>query len=266
MARRGEKESPPKRRIRVRLPRRTIWIAALIVISLQWAVARGKDEKKDKLKPQVIDAGSFQVMVKGQHVVTENFTIEQKDGISTVKAQLKEAAGEDPVMQKSVMEFTSQGELLSYEWSQSSGGSLSVAPKNDFLIERITAPGATKAAEQSFLMPSTTTIIDNNSFIQREVLAWRYLAAECKSDGGSLKCQQGPAEFGVLVPQDRTSMSVRMELVGKEKVSIRGVQRDLLRVNLMGENFQWSLWLDDQDHFKLMRVSIPADDTEVVRE
>jgi hypothetical protein len=250
----------------VRLLRRTVFIAALIVISLQFAAASNKDDKKDKLKPQVVDSGSFQVIKKGEHVLTETFTIEQQEGISIVKAQLKEIVGGDPATQKFYMEFTSQGELLNYDWSQSSGGSLSVEPKNDFLIEKITAPGASKPAEQPFLMPSSSTILDNNFFIQREILAWRYLAADCKSEAGGLKCQQGPAEFGVLVPQDRTSMSIRMELVGKEKISIRGVQRDLLRVNLSGENFQWSLWLDDQDHFKLMRVAIPADETEVIRE
>jgi hypothetical protein len=250
----------------VRLLRRYTCIAAFIVISLQLAAANGKDEKKDKLKPQLVDSGAFQVIVKGQHVLTESFTIEEKEGLSIVKAQLKQTAGTDPVEQKSRMEFTSQGQLISYDWSQSSGGALSVEPKNDFLIERITAPGSGKPAEQPFLMPSTSMVLDNNFFIQREILAWRYLAADCTSEGGGLKCQQGPAEFGVLVPQDRTSMSVRMELVGKEKVKFRGVDRDLLRVNLTGENFQWSLWLDDQDHFKLMRVAIPADDTEVVRE
>jgi hypothetical protein len=250
----------------VRLLRSTTWIVALIVVSLQWAAAGNKDDKKDKLKPQVVDSGSFQVIEKGQHVVTESFTIEQENGISIVKAQLKETAGTDPLLQKFQMEFTSQGELVNYDWSQSSGGSLTVEPKNDFLIERITTPGSAKPAERPFLMPSTSTILDNNFFIQREILAWRYLAVDCKSEAGGLKCQQGPAEFGVLVPQDRTSMSVRMELVGKEKVKLHGVDRDLLRVNLSGENFQWSLWLDDQDHFKLMRVAIPADDTEVVRE
>jgi hypothetical protein len=61
-------------------------------------------------------------------------------------------------------------------------------------------------------------------------------------------------------------MSVRMELVGKEKITIRGAQRDLLRLSLTGENFAWSLWVDDQDHFKLIRVAIPADETEVVRD
>jgi hypothetical protein len=241
--------------------------AALLMmaaVAAQTAAARSKDEKKHDTK-QLVDSGAFDVMVKGQHVITEKFSIEEQSGISIVKAELKEIAGTDPV-QKSELEFTSLGNLLRYEWNDNSGGSLSIMPDNDFLKEKITAPGSSKPAEQSFLMPSTSMILDNNFFVQREVMAWRYLALDCKSEGGNLKCQQGPAEFGVVVPQERNSMSVRLELVGKEKVSIRGVQRDLLRVNLSGETFQWSLWLDDQDHFKLMRVSIPADDTEVVRE
>ena len=57
-----------------------------------------------------------------------------------------------------------------------------------------------------------------------------------------------------------------MELVGKEKVTIRGSERELLRLNLKGESFEWALWLDDHDQFKLMRVAIPADNTEVVRD
>lgn len=248
----------------MKLTRGIICVIAVIVV-VQLSAARGKDEKKDKLKGQMVDSGSFNVIVKGQNVLTETFTIEEQEGVNTVKAQLKEPAGTDPVVQKSTLAFTSQGELLRYEWSQSSGGSLSLVPSNDFLLEKITAAGSGKASEHPFLMPSTSVVLDNNFFIHREVLAWRYLASDCKSEGGSLKCQQGPAEFGVIVPQDQTSMSVRMELVGKEKVSLHGVERDLLRVNLSGENFQWSLWLDDQDHFKLMRVAIPADKTEVVR-
>jgi hypothetical protein len=141
-----------------------------------------------------------------------------------------------------------------------------VTPNNDFLTEKITPANATKPAEQPFLMPTTTTILDNNFFVHRQVLIWRYLAADCKNEGGNLKCQQGPQEFGALVPQDRTSMRVRIELIGKEKVTFRGAEHDLLRLNLTGEAFEWSLWVDDQDHFKLMRVTIPADNTEVIRD
>jgi hypothetical protein len=250
----------------VRAIPKTVCLATLVMaaVALQTAAARTKDEKKHETK-QVVDSGSFDVIVRGQHVITENFSVDQQNGVSIVKAQLKETAGTDPV-QKSDLEFTSQGNLLRYEWSENSGGSLSVMPDNDFLKEKIISPGASKPEERPFLMPSTSVILDNNFFVQREILAWRYLATDCTSEGGNLKCQQGPVEFGVLVPQERNSMSVRLELIGKEKVSIRGIMRDLLRLNLTGEDFEWSLWLDDQDHFKLMRVTIPADKTEVVRE
>lgn len=237
-----------------------------VVIAACLAVPPGRaGDKKEKEKAQAVDSGSFGVFIKGQRVVTETFQIEQIDGISTIKSQLKETGSADAA-QKSELEITSSGELLRYEWSQSSGGSLTVVTKNDFLLEKISTPGSTKPAEQPFLMPSTSIILDNNFFVQREVLVWRYLASDCKPEGGNLKCQQGPAEFGTLVPQDRNSVRVRLELVGREKVNILGTDRDLLRVNLSGENFLWNLWVDDHDQFKLMRVMIPADNTEVIRD
>jgi hypothetical protein len=57
-----------------------------------------------------------------------------------------------------------------------------------------------------------------------------------------------------------------MELVGREKVTIRGVERELLRLNLKGDEFSWALWVDDKDNYKLIRVSIPDANTEVVRD
>ena len=222
------------------------------------------DKKKPAPSP-VVDSGSFGVFVKGQRVITESFRIEQVNGLSTIKAQLKDPASSTTV-QKCELELTSAGELIRYDWSQESGGSLSVVPSNDFLIEKIAASTSGKPSEQPFLMPTTSMVLDNNFFVLREVLAWRYLAADCKSEDTGVKCQQSPAEFGVLVPQDHTSMRVRLELVGKEKVSIHGAQRELLRINLTGEGFEWGLWVDAQDQFKLIRVTIPADNTEVVRD
>ena len=228
--------------------------------------AADKKDKKDKPAPnQVIDSGSFGGFIRGQRVATETFHIEQQSGESIVKSQLKEAAGGDSTSQKSELDMTSGGELLRYEWSQTSGASLSVAPDNDFLKERISTSPTAKAAEQAFLLPSATPILDNNFFIHREILAWKYLAvAPCKDESGHRQCQ--PADFGALVPQDHTSMSVRMELIGKEKITIRGAERELLRLNLTGEDLQWALWLDDNDHFKLIRVAIPADNTVVDRD
>ena len=225
-------------------------------------------DKKDKQKTtanQTIDSGSFGIFIKGQRVATETFHIEQQNGASIIKSQLKDASGSDS-SQKSDLELSPGGELLRYEWSQSSGGSLSVFPDNEFLKERISTSTSSKPAEQAFLLPAVTPILDNNFFIHREVLAWKYLNAVCQPAGGDTKCRQEPADFGTLIPQDRTSMSVRMSLGGKEKVTIRGAERDLLRLNLHGDQFDWALWVDDHDHFKLMKVAIPADNTEVVRD
>ncbi|HET6180907.1 MAG TPA: hypothetical protein VFE61_28570 [Candidatus Sulfotelmatobacter sp.] len=245
------------------------WTVGVVLISSLAFAAGHAGDKKDKAKPegpQTVDSGSFGVFIKGQRVVTETFHIEQLNGNSVIKSQLKETGAADPTSQKSDLQLTSSGELLRYEWSQASGGSLVVIPNNDFLMEKVTAASSGKTAEKPFLMPSTSSILDNNFFVQREVLAWRYLAAACKPESGNLKCQQDAAQFGVLVPQDQTSLSVRLLLVGKEKVMIRGVERELLRLNLSGESFEWGLWLDDKDHFKLIRVAIPADNTEVVRD
>jgi hypothetical protein len=225
-------------------------------------------DKKDKPKPasgQQVDSGSFGVLVRGQRVVTETFSVQQDNGVSIVKSQLKETGTSGSSGQKSDLEMTGTGELLRYEWSDGSG-SLVVTPKDEFLLERITTAASSKPAEQPFLMPNTSAILDNNFFVHREVLAWRYLATNCHTDGGSLKCQEGPADFGVLVPQDRTSMRVRMELVGREKVTIRGTERELLRLNLKGDAFSWALWVDEKDQFKLIRVLISDDNTEVVRD
>ena len=249
----------------------TRWATAIFLCSSVAAItgtASDKD-KKDKAKPpaiQAVDSGSFGVFVRGQRVVTETFSIAEQNEISTIKSQLKQVGADASNNQKSELEITSIGELRHYEWRQDSAGSLTVVPNNDFLLERITATANGKPAEQPFLMPSTSVILDNNFFIQREVLLWRYLAADCKPEGGGLKCEQGPAEFGVLVPQDRTSVRVRVELIGREKVTIRGVERELLRINLTSETFEWALWVDDHDQFKLIRVAIPADNTEVVRD
>lgn len=247
---------------------RTIRRAAIsVALPLTLASVVMAGDKKNQSKPgaETIDAGSFGVFVKGQRVATETFTIQQQANTSTIQSQLKET-GADPASQRSNLEITGNGELLRYEWNQSSGASLIVLPNNEFLIEKISTASSTKPAEQPFLMPNTSAILDNNFFVHREVLIWRFLAAACKPEGSGFKCQKDPGDFGVLVPQDRTSMHVRMELVGKEKVQVRGVDRDLMRLNLKGDEFDWALWVDEQDHFKLIRVAIPADNTEVVRD
>jgi len=253
----------------VKFDRTTFRAAAFLLASslalLTPSLARDKKEPKPGAA-QTVDSGAFGVFVKGQRVATETFDIQQQNSESSIKSQLKQLVGSDPVSQKSDLQITSNGQLIRYEWSQSSGGSLTLLPNNEFLIEKIVTPSSSKPAEQSFLMPNTSVILDNNFFIQREVLIWRYLAANCNPENGSMKCKQEPAEFGIVIPQDRSSARIRISLVGPEKVTWHGAERNLMRLNLKGDDFEWALWVDDSDHFKLMRVAIPADNTEVVRD
>jgi hypothetical protein len=240
---------------------------AIVILWLATA-ALGGEQSKTKVEPgKTIDSGSFGVFIKGQRMLTESFTVQAGDSGSIIKANIKESPGGPATNQESDLQITPSGELVRYQWSQSgaASGSLTVLPNNDFLIEKITT-GSGKPAEQPYLMPSTSIILDNNFFIHREVLAWRYLAADCKQESGNLKCQKGPVEFGALVPQDRTSMRVRMELVGPGKLTIRGVERNLLQLKMSGEGFEWTLWVDGRDQFKLVKVEIPADNTEVLRD
>lgn len=249
----------------MKFPAATVWATAFLLSVAALGPARAAD-KKNANKPQNVDSGTFGIFVKGQRVASETFAIQQENDARVIKSQLKEIVGSNPISQKSDLEITPTGALLHYDWSQDSGGSLSVFPDNDFLKERIMSSASAKPAEQAFLMPSTSAILDNNFFVHREILVWRFLAAVCKPENGTLKCQQDPGEFGVLIPQDRTSIHVRLELIGREKVTIRGAERDLLRLNLKGENFEWAIWVDDKDQFKLIRALIPADNTEVVRD
>lgn len=243
-------------------------VSGMLVLLCATVLAAGTSNDKPKPGAQAVDSGSFGVFVKGQRVVTETFNVRQENGSNTVTSQLKETAGSTATSQKSELQMTAGGELIRYDWSETSPGlsSLTVVPKDEFLIEKITSSPTAKAAEQPFLMPNTSAILDNNFFVHREVLAWRYLATNCRNEKGELRCQKGPVEFGVLVPQDRTSIRVRMELVGREKVTIRGAERELMRLNLSGEGFSWALWVDEKDQFKLMRLVIADDNTEVVRD
>jgi hypothetical protein len=240
------------------------WGVVVVLACSSIVVAHDKKEKSKSPDSQLIDSGSFGVFVRGQRVVTEKFDVHQENGVSVVKSRLQET-GSEAASQKSELEMSSSGELIRYEWTNGTA-SLVVTPNNDFLLQKMTTSPSAKQAERPYLMPSTSAILDNNFFIHRQVLAWRYLASNCQNETTGLKCQQGPLEFGVLVPQDQTSLRVRIELKGREKVTIRGVERELLRLNLMGEEFSWALWVDEKDHFKLIRVQIPDANTEVIRD
>src|ERR1700722_15261454 len=122
------------------------WVRWATVLILGGAALLSASDKKDKAKPagpQMIDSGSFGVFVRGQRAVTEAFSVQQDNGVSLIKSQLKETGSSAAFGQKSELQITSSGELVRYTWDDGSG-SLVVTPNNDFLLEKITTAASTK--------------------------------------------------------------------------------------------------------------------------
>jgi hypothetical protein len=226
-------------------------------------------KEKDKAKQpgaEIVDSGAFGVFTSGARVATETFSIQKTAEGSVISSQFKSAQGEHSADQTSELQLTPSAELRRYEWKETSPEKMTatVTPNDAFLIERFTNGTDNKTNDQNFLLPASTAILDDYFFVQREVLAWRYLASACKKDNGPLSCPlHQKTQFGVLNPHARSSMSVAIEFAGREKLTLHGAEREVSKFLLSSETGDWSFWLDDQ--LKLVRLANDSG-TEIVRD
>ena len=240
-----------------------IAVVALLLPNLAWT----KNKEKEPA-PELVDSGSFGVYSTGHRVATETFSIKKGPEGSIVVSEFKSEQGEQKADQSSELALTPSVELRLYSWKEllPEKTEATVTPNDAFLIERFGTTAANEH-EQNFLLPASTTILDDYFFIHREILAWKYLATVCRHDKGPLACPvKQKVQFGTLNPHTRSSMSVSVEFTGREKLTVRGTERDLLRFDLKTEAGDWALWLDDHDQFKLVRLLAQIEGTEVVRD
>ena len=239
----------------------------LLLVSASVA-APGKDKDKDKEPAgQSVDAGSLGVFMNGRRVATEKFSIQQNTAGSVATSEFRTEPGIDPAAQSSELQLALNGDLRKYEWKEISPGKaqLVVLPNDTLLIERSTANPQDKEEEHPFLLPISTSVLDDYFFVHREILVWKYLATSCRQDKGQVTCPQNQqVKFGAINPHQRSSLLVSMAFTGKEKVPVHGVERELNHFLLKSDAGDWSLWLDDQ--FKLVRILVASDNTEVVRD
>lgn len=237
---------------------------ALIIPCLILASPAGKE--KDSATKSV-DSGSFGIFMNGVRVGTETFTITQTQNGSSIQSEFKAEGSAGQAVQGSELQLMSNGDLRRYEWKEVSPGKGQsvVLPNDQFLVQRWSGGPQEKEQEQPYLLSASTNILDDYFFVHREVLAWKYLASICSQKDGQLACTgKQAAKFGTLNPHQRASALTSMEYVGREKANVKGVEKDLNKLELKGETGTWTLWLDDQ--FKLLRISIPAEKTEVTRD
>lgn len=241
-------------------------VVVVFVVSLALAAAGG-DKPKPKAKGQVVDSGSFGIYVSGRRVATEKFEIVQRAEGSTASTELITDEAKAKPSQSTELQMSPNGDLLRYTWRdlESTKAQAVVEPNNEFLIEHATPTPQAKTEDTPFLMPHSTVILDDYAFIHREILAWRYLATGCAPNAaGKMECHLARTEFSVLIPQQRISAQVAMESGGREKITIRGVERELTRLNLQGEGYAWALWLDENN--KLVRILVDTEKTEILRD
>jgi hypothetical protein len=222
---------------------------------------------KEKDTPaKVVDSGSFGVFNGSHRVATETFSIKQDADGSVVSSEFKAEQGEQKAAQSSELDLTGSVNLRHYEWKEIIPEKLqaTVDPNDTFLIERFSTGPDGKLHDQNFLLPASTSIVDDYFFIHREVLAWRFLATVCKQEKAALGCPANQkAQFGTLNPHARSSLLVSIEFTGKDKVTVRGAERELSRFMLRSETGDWAMWLDDS--FKIVRL-LGDNGIEVVRD
>ncbi|MFL6301452.1 MAG: hypothetical protein ACJ71N_12685 [Terriglobales bacterium] len=224
--------------------------------------ARASKKDKPDTSTKMVDSGTFGVFVNGRRVATETFNIQQNGEGSTTTSEFRLQDGSHPPI-SSDWQLTPTGDLRHYAWKDGTGKSqTSVEPGDQVLHQQILIGGDAKPISREYLLPLSTPILDDYAFVQREILAWRFLATGCQQSPQGLACKE-PSQFGVLIPQQQTSLAVTIEFKGMETVDLKGAQKQMGRFNLKAENFEWHLWMDD---FKLMRIEIPADHTEIVRD
>ena len=237
-------------------------MVALTIIC--FATPLGSKEKESSAK--LIDSGTFGVYNAKHRVATETFSVRQDSGGSLISSEFRSEQGELKADQSSELELTPSGEIRKYTWKELAPDKIdaTVEPSDTFLIEHF-GTGPADRHDQNFLLPASTAILDDYFFVQREVLAWKYLATTCPHDKGIPRCPVNQkTQFGTLNPHARSSMAVTIEFAGRDKVSIHGADRDLIRFVLRTEVGDWAFWLDDQ--LKLVRLLAEGEGTEVLRD
>lgn len=239
-------------------------ITLVVVMGVSVAAFGLPDKEPDGKK---IDAGAFGVFQKGHRVGTETFSIYQTSYGSLIRSEFKTENAPTVDVQTSEMQLTSKGDLRRYEWKELSPGSAQsvVAPNSDFLEQKSMTAAGEKEHVQPYLLPASTLILDDYFFVHRELLAWHFLGMVCKQDKGSLACQpKQKMQFGTLNPHQQSSAQIGAEFIGRELVSLKNGPQDLLKIELKNDAGTWLLWLDDQ--FKVMKMSVLGENTEVVRD
>jgi hypothetical protein len=238
------------------------WLAALVLLLAPVVVFGSKESKEAK----TVDSGSYSIFLAGRKIGSETFSIEQRPEFSTATAEIKIEDGGNKAVQTSELKIATNGDLEGYRWRELSPGKAqtTVEYKDQFLVQQFTEKPGQKPQEHAFMLPPSTSVLDDNFFTHREILLWRYIASVCGGKVDSGGCRLERSQFGIFVPHQQTSAMVSLEYRGRERVTIHGSERELDHFALTSDGVEWGLWLDPS--YKLQRIVVPSEKVEVVRD
>jgi hypothetical protein len=241
-------------------------ILVIVLLMAGTVLANDKSKDKEKAKQSAVDSGSFGIYLNGKRIGTEKFDIEQHVDEGVITAEIDVGDGDNKSKQNSELRVGSDGNLRIYKWRSTlpTKEESTVEPKEQLLIEHM-ANGEQKKRDVPYILPLSTVILDDNFFSQRELLIWRYLATGCVPQDGQLHC--GPSHFGILVPRQHTAGTTVVELVGREKVVVKGTEKELNKIKMVTDGVQWFIWVDDpENRYKVIKMAIPSSNVEVWRD
>ena len=257
--------------MKLMLSYRLVIFMTAFMMALTWCIAASAapmpKEKEKEHEGKQVDSGAFVVFQNGHRVGTETFSIYQTSNGSVINSEFK-TENTPADVQTSEMQLTATGDVRRYEWKELSPekGESVVLPNSDFLTQKWSTGPQEKEHEQPYLLPASTSILDDYFFVHREVLAWKFFGQACKQEKGQVpQCPlKQRVQFGTLNPHQHSSAPLSAEFLGREKLTLKNGQQELIKLELKNDAGTWQLWLDDQ--FKVMRMAIVGENTVVDRD
>jgi hypothetical protein len=202
------------------------------------------------IAPLVADKGTFKILVSGQQVGKEEFSIAPNgsDWSAHGSTELQSAQGNTHVSGSLIVH--ADGVPVRYEWSTQGAkkASATIGFAGVTATVELHLEGARPFTQQFTFAAPLVVVLDDNLYYQYTFLARLY--------DWDKKGEQG---FSVLVPQEMTPGTVTVDSMGEQIVNGQKVQE--LRVRT--EDNEIDLFLDGP---RLVRLVAPAANAEIIRE
>jgi hypothetical protein len=202
------------------------------------------------IAPLVADKGTFKILVSGQQIGKEEFTIAPNgsDWSAHGSTELQSPKGNTHVTGSLVVH--ADGVPVRYEWSTAGAkkASATIGFTGVTATVELHLEGAKPFSQQFTFAAPLVVVLDDNLYYQYTFLARLY-------DWD----KKGEQSFAVLVPQEMTPGTVTVDSMGEQVVNGQKVQE--LRVRT--EDNEIDLFLDGP---KLVRLVAPAANAEIIRE